>query len=144
MANWGPFYEKLILKESLTMPKKLKGDPLGFFNIYSVGKYQKIEGNPLVKKNRKSLTAENTRREYPLAPLSFLDDVKILLRKPSKNFKNFKIVRIVRNVTISAKRLTETRGGGARTVNMIRDLDLHGPSLFSLQGSQSQGGGTIL
>ena len=31
--------------KSLTMPKKLKGfgDPLGFFNIHSVGKYQKIE-----------------------------------------------------------------------------------------------------
>ena len=47
-------------------------------------------------------------------------------------------------VTISAKRLTETRGGGTRTVNMIRDLDLHGPSSFSLQGSQSQSGGTVL
>ena len=26
--------------------KKLKGGPLGFFNIHSVGKYQKIEGGP--------------------------------------------------------------------------------------------------
>ena len=47
-------------------------------------------------------------------------------------------------VTISAKRLTETRGGGTRTVNVIRDLDLHGPSSFYLQGSQSQGGGHVL
>ena len=33
------------------MPKKTeRGDPLGFFNIHSVGKYQIIEGE---KKNRK-------------------------------------------------------------------------------------------
>ena len=48
------------------------------------------------------------------------------------------------HVTISAKRLTETRGGGTRTVIMIRDLDLHGHSPLSLQRSQSQGGGTVL
>ena len=48
------------------------------------------------------------------------------------------------HVTISAKRLTETRGGRTRTVNMIRDLDFHCPSSFCLQGSQSQGGGTVL
>ena len=48
------------------------------------------------------------------------------------------------HVTISAKRLTETRGGGTRTVNMIQDLNLHGPSSFCLQGTQSQGGGTVL
>ena len=29
------------------MPKKTeRGDPLGFFNIHSVGKYQQIEGGP--------------------------------------------------------------------------------------------------
>ena len=67
------------------------GDPLGFFNIYSVGKYQKIEGG-----RKKSHGAENTLREYPLAPLSFLADVKILLRKLSKNCKKCKIVRIIR------------------------------------------------
>ena len=31
--------------------------------------------------------AENTLREYPLVPLSFLDDVKILFRKLLKYFK---------------------------------------------------------
>ena len=45
---------------------------------------------------KKSHRAENTLREYPLAPLSFLDDVKILLRKLSKNCKNCKIVRFVK------------------------------------------------
>ena len=34
--------------ESLTMPRKTeRRDPLGFFNIHSVGKYQKIEGGTL-------------------------------------------------------------------------------------------------
>ena len=29
------------------MPEKTeRGDPLGFFNIHSVGEYQKIEGGP--------------------------------------------------------------------------------------------------
>ena len=50
---------------------------------------KKLKGDPLVKKKfeKKSHRAENTLREYPLAPLSFLDDVKILLRKLSKNCK---------------------------------------------------------
>ena len=77
------------------MPKKLKGGPFGIFQ-HSVGKYQKIEGGPFgdffLKKSHR---AENILREYPLAPLSFLDDVKILLRKLSKNCKNCKIVRKV-------------------------------------------------
>ena len=29
------------------MPKKLKGDPLGFFNIHSVAQHQKMKGDPL-------------------------------------------------------------------------------------------------
>ena len=56
------------------------GDPLGFFNIHSVGKYRKIEG-PFGENlffEKKSHRAQNTLREYPSAPLSFLDDVKIL------------------------------------------------------------------
>ena len=28
------------------MPKTVKGDPLRFYNIHSVEKYQKIEGGP--------------------------------------------------------------------------------------------------
>ena len=36
---------------------------------------------------KKSHRAESTLREYPLASLSFLDDVKILLRKLSENCK---------------------------------------------------------
>ena len=68
------------------MPKILKGKPFGFFNIHSVGKYRKSEGGPFGEKNlKKTHRGENIVREYPLAPLSFLDDVKILLRKLSKN-----------------------------------------------------------
>ena len=32
------------------MPKKRKGDPLGFFNTHSVAKHQKIEGGPFEEK----------------------------------------------------------------------------------------------
>ena len=41
------------------MPKTVKGGPLGFFNIRSVAKYQKIEGRTfgdMKKKLKKSLT----------------------------------------------------------------------------------------
>ena len=75
------------------MPKKLKGgDPLGFFNIRSVGKPQKkIEGGTHwgIFFEKKSHRAENTLREYPLVPLSFLDDVKILLRKLLRQYFKF-------------------------------------------------------
>ena len=44
------------------MPKKLKrGDPLGFFNIHSVAKQQKIAGGPFGEKifsKKKSRSAE--------------------------------------------------------------------------------------
>ena len=43
MVNWDYFYG-IFLKKSLTMPKKTeREDPLGFFNIHSVAKLQKIE-----------------------------------------------------------------------------------------------------
>ena len=72
------------------MPKKLKADPLRFFNIHSVGKYQKIEGDPSGNFFSKSHRAENTLREYPLAPLSFLDDVKILRKQEFMTHENCK------------------------------------------------------
>ena len=89
LVNWGPFYE-IKNFESLTMPKKLKGGTLWDFSTFILlENILKMEVNdPLVKKFRKkSHGAENTLREYPLAPLSFLDDVKTLLRKVSKNCK---------------------------------------------------------
>ena len=82
--------------------KTERGYPLGIFNIHSVGRYQKIEGGHFGEsfffQKKTSHIAENTLREYPLTPLSFLDDVKILLRKLSKNCKNCKIVKNVRKV----------------------------------------------
>ena len=51
----GPFGEKQILEKSLTMPKKTeRGDPLGFFNIHSVAKHQKIEGGKKFPKKSRS------------------------------------------------------------------------------------------
>ena len=40
----GPFGEKIILGKKSHNAEKLKGGPLGFFNIHSVAKHQKIEG----------------------------------------------------------------------------------------------------
>ena len=86
------------------MPKKLKRGPFGIFQQSFCRKISKIEEGPFGEKfffKKKSHRAENTLKEYPLAPLSFLDDVKILLCKLSKNCKklrNCKIVRIVRKV----------------------------------------------
>ena len=39
------FFDVLHIKFGM-MPKKLKGDPLGFCNIRSVAKHQKNEGGP--------------------------------------------------------------------------------------------------
>ena len=54
------------------MQKKLKGDPLGFFNIHSIAKLRKMEwGNLLVEKyfSEKSRTMpEETERRPLVAP----------------------------------------------------------------------------
>ena len=50
------------------MPKKTEGDPLGFSNIHSVAKQQKIEGDPLRKKyfpEKKSRSAEKNWKGGP-------------------------------------------------------------------------------
>ena len=73
------------------MPKKLKGGPFGFFNIRSVGKLQKIEGGTLWEFFFEKKVSQ--RRKYskaaPFGPLSFLDDVKILLRKLLRQYFKF-------------------------------------------------------
>ena len=76
--------KNIFLKKSLTMPKKLKGGTLWDFSTSVLSENSKKLkwgpfGNLFFKK--KSHSAENTLRQYPLVPLSFLDDVKILLRK---------------------------------------------------------------
>ena len=85
--------KKKFLKKSLTMPKKLKGGTLWDFSTSVLSENsKKIEGgtpwgNFFLKK--KSHSAENTLRQYPLVPLSFLDDVKILLRKLWRQYFKF-------------------------------------------------------
>ena len=63
----GNFYFR---EKSLAVPKKIeRGDPLGFFNIHSVAKQQKIEGGPFGEKifRNKSLTMpKKTERGDPL------------------------------------------------------------------------------
>ena len=85
--------ENFSLKKSLTMPKKLKGGTLWDFSTSVLSENSKkrkggtVWGNFFFEKN--SHRAENTLREYPLVPLSFLDDVKILLRKLLRQYFKF-------------------------------------------------------
>ena len=66
IGEWGTLlWKKNWKKVSKCRNKNWKG-PLGFFNIHSVGKYQKIEGGTLWWKfffEKKSHRAENTQRE---------------------------------------------------------------------------------
>ena len=76
-------------EKSLTISKKLKGGPFGIFqHPFRRKTPKKMKGGPFGEKIffEKSLRAEITLREYPLVPLSFLDDVKKLLRKLLKYF----------------------------------------------------------
>ena len=59
------------------------------FHLFCRKSSKKIEGGFFGEffSKKKSHRIENTLREYPLVPLSFKDDVKILLRKLSKNCK---------------------------------------------------------
>ena len=56
----------------------------------------KIQGGPFDENFFLEKVSQS--QKYTSAPLSFFDDVKIQLRKLSKNCKNCKIVRIVRKV----------------------------------------------
>ena len=79
----GAYLVKRNIEKNLTMPKKLKGGPFGAFQHPFCRKTLKMKGpsggNIFFRK--KSHRAENTLREFLLVPLSFFDDVKILLRK---------------------------------------------------------------
>ena len=61
--------KKVFEKKSHNAEKTERGEPLGFFNIRSVGKLQKTEGGTLWGKifpRKKSLTEQkSTQREYP-------------------------------------------------------------------------------
>ena len=75
------------------MPKKLKGGTLWDFSTSVLSENsEKIEGGTLwgiFFSKKKSHSAENTLRQYLLVPLSFLDDVKILLRKLLRQYFKF-------------------------------------------------------
>ena len=99
----GTLLWKKNFEKSLTMQKKLKGGPFGIFQHPFCRKISKNWRGAFdeIFFEKNSHRAENTLTEYDLAPLSFLDDVKILLRKLSKSCKklrNCKIVRIVRKM----------------------------------------------
>ena len=70
------------------MPKKLKGGPFGIFQHPFCQKTPKKWSGPFGKHffRKKSHRPKNTLREYTLVPLSFLDDVKILLRKLLRHY----------------------------------------------------------
>ena len=83
------------MKKSLNAEKtELKGGPFGIFQHPCCRKTpKKLKGDPLGENyfffEKMSHRAENTLREYPLVPLSFLDDVKILLRKLLRQYFKF-------------------------------------------------------
>ena len=86
---WGigdPFME-FFSKKSLTMPKKLKGGTIWDFSKSILSKnIKKLKVGPFGEKKIFEKKVSQSRK-YSLAPLSFLNDIKILLRK----------LRIVRN-----------------------------------------------
>ena len=51
-------FEFFSLEKCRIVPTTERGDPLGFFNIHSVGKYRKMKGGPFDEKcfSKKSLT----------------------------------------------------------------------------------------
>ena len=57
-----------FLKKSYNAEKTERGDPLGFFNIRSVGKLQKNEGGPFGKKFFRKKVSQS--RKY--SPFEFL------------------------------------------------------------------------
>ena len=77
LVNWGSFYGKKIEKTSHNhnAEKTEKGDPLGFFNIHSVGKYQTIERGTLCKTLCSKKNVSQSRKyskEVPFGLVEFL------------------------------------------------------------------------
>ena len=65
----GPFGEKTNFRKKVSQCRNTeRGDPLGFFNIHSVAKQQKIEGGPFGEKkfSEKVAVAKKTERGNPL------------------------------------------------------------------------------
>ena len=58
-----PFGEKQIFEKKSHNAEKLKDDPLGFFNIHSVAKHQKIKEEKIFIFGKKSHGAKNLKGE---------------------------------------------------------------------------------
>ena len=67
--------EKKQIFEVSQCRKTEKGDPLGFFNIHSVGEHQKIEGGKFLF-SEKNLSAQKTERGDPLGFSNLHSDAK--------------------------------------------------------------------
>ena len=65
---------KKKLKKSHNAEKTERGDPLGFFNIHSVGKYKKMKVDPLVKNlfTKKVSQSRKYSEGVPFGPVEFL------------------------------------------------------------------------
>ena len=77
----GSFFEKK--SHNAEKRKTEKGDPLGFFNILSVAKQQKIEGGPFDEKISKKLS--HYRKKIKVEPFS-LARYRMLRGKRGKSF----------------------------------------------------------
>ena len=85
--NAGAILVKKNEKKSHSGEKIERGTLRDFSTSVLLENSKKVKGNPSgIFFQTKSLTGTEILREYPLVPLSFLDDVKIL-RKLSKNCK---------------------------------------------------------
>ena len=63
----GPFGEKFFLENKVSQCRKTeRRDTLGFFNIHSVAKHQKIEGGKFLFSEKNLAVPENIEREDPL------------------------------------------------------------------------------
>ena len=89
----GTFGEKIFFEEKSHNAEKTERGTLRDFSTSVLSENsKKIEGGSVGEKlffRKKSHRAENTLTEYPLVPLSFLDDVKILLRKLLRQYFKF-------------------------------------------------------
>ena len=57
-----PFEEKFFLKKVSQCRKTERGDPLMFFNIHSVAKHEKMQGDPLGKKISEKKTSRSAEK----------------------------------------------------------------------------------
>ena len=64
VAVEGTLWRKNKISKKVSMPKNRKGDPLRFFNIHSVAKHQKIEGEKIFHFRKKSQNAGKQEKRF--------------------------------------------------------------------------------